>query len=136
MLRVLLGLAAAASGSPAYVYLCRSGLSPLWLRDDPWLLELLAAVLSLLAIALTVRSFREKRLRVVSTASALLAVLMTAGFLSYVHQTARAIPPRPSGLAAGTSAEDFTLDDQTGHPWTLSSARGHPVLLVFYRGFW
>ena len=33
-------------------------------------------------------------------------------------------------------APDFTLNDQDGKPFTLSSLRGSPVVLVFYRGYW
>lgn len=35
-------------------------------------------------------------------------------------------------LEAGTIAPDFTLEDQDGQPVTLSSFRGHPVILYFY----
>ena len=38
--------------------------------------------------------------------------------------------------AGGKSAPDFTLKDQDGHDFTLSSLRGNPVLLIFYRGDW
>jgi len=33
-------------------------------------------------------------------------------------------------------APDFTLNDQDGKPFTLSSLRGSPVVVVFYRGYW
>ena len=33
-------------------------------------------------------------------------------------------------------APDFTLNDQDGKPFTLSSLRGSRVVLVFYRGYW
>ena len=35
-------------------------------------------------------------------------------------------------LETGTTAPDFTLPDQDGHPVTLSSLRGRPVVLFFY----
>jgi peroxiredoxin Q/BCP len=35
-------------------------------------------------------------------------------------------------LAAGDAAPDFTLPDQHGEPVTLSSLRGHRVVLYFY----
>ncbi|MGZ7031292.1 MAG: redoxin domain-containing protein [Thermoanaerobaculia bacterium] len=38
--------------------------------------------------------------------------------------------------ATGQQAPDFTLTDQNGRAVTLSSARGHKVVLVFYRGYW
>jgi len=37
-------------------------------------------------------------------------------------------------LATGTSAPDFTLPDQSGHPVHLADLRGHNVVLVFYPG--
>ena len=45
--------------------------------------------------------------------------------------------PKPQiATAAGKPAPDFTLKDQDGHDFTLSSLRGSPVLLIFYRGYW
>jgi peroxiredoxin len=35
-------------------------------------------------------------------------------------------------IAEGTTAPDFTLPDQDGNDFTLSSARGKPVVLYFY----
>lgn len=44
---------------------------------------------------------------------------------------------RTSPIAVGEVAPDFTLEDQSGRKVTLSEARGkHPVVLVFYRGYW
>lgn len=43
-------------------------------------------------------------------------------------------PQTPSN--AGNPAPDFTLADQDGKPFTLSSLRGAPVVLIFYRGYW
>jgi len=39
-------------------------------------------------------------------------------------------------LAAGQLAPDFRLPDQDGKAIKLSAARGHKVVLVFYRGYW
>ena len=39
-------------------------------------------------------------------------------------------------LKVGQQAPDFMLGDQDGKAVTLSSARGHKVVLVFYRGYW
>ena len=45
--------------------------------------------------------------------------------------------PKAEGVAALTTAPDFTLTDHQGQPVTLSEARASgPVLLVFYRGHW
>jgi cytochrome oxidase Cu insertion factor (SCO1/SenC/PrrC family) len=43
-------------------------------------------------------------------------------------------PQIPSNV--GKPAPDFTLPDQDGKPFTLSSLRGAPVVLIFYRGYW
>ena len=37
-------------------------------------------------------------------------------------------------LPRGAEAPDFTIPDQNSTPWSLSSKRGEPVLLVFYPG--
>jgi cytochrome oxidase Cu insertion factor (SCO1/SenC/PrrC family) len=44
--------------------------------------------------------------------------------------------PRNSPVAVGEMAPDFTLEDQNNRKVTLSSARGRPTVLVFYRGNW
>jgi len=38
----------------------------------------------------------------------------------------------PVRLEAGQSAPDFTLPDQNGHPFTLSSTRGSKTIVYFY----
>jgi len=45
--------------------------------------------------------------------------------------------PKPQlPFASLEPAPDFTLNDQDGKPFTLSSLRGARVVLVFYRGYW
>jgi peroxiredoxin len=39
-------------------------------------------------------------------------------------------------LHVGNVAPDFRLMDQNSHIARLSAARGHKVVLVFYRGYW
>jgi cytochrome oxidase Cu insertion factor (SCO1/SenC/PrrC family) len=43
-----------------------------------------------------------------------------------------------AGITSATqqTATDFTLRDATGQDFTLSSQRGHKVVLYFYRGYW
>ena len=49
----------------------------------------------------------------------------------------KSILPKPqSSFASLQPAPDFTLNDQDGNPFTLSSLRGSRVVLVFYRGYW
>jgi cytochrome oxidase Cu insertion factor (SCO1/SenC/PrrC family) len=45
--------------------------------------------------------------------------------------------PKPQiESAAGQLAPDFTLLDQSGNEFRVSSLRGNRVLLIFYRGYW
>jgi cytochrome oxidase Cu insertion factor (SCO1/SenC/PrrC family) len=46
------------------------------------------------------------------------------------------LPAPQIASAAGKPAPDFKLLNQNGVPVHLASLRGHPVLLVFYRGYW
>ncbi len=47
------------------------------------------------------------------------------------------ILPKPqSSFTSLEPAPDFTLNDQDGKPFALSSLRGSRVVLVFYRGYW
>lgn len=45
-------------------------------------------------------------------------------------------PKAQVASAANNPAPDFTLPDALGKPFTLSSLRGHRVVLYFYRGYW
>ena len=44
--------------------------------------------------------------------------------------------PRTTPVQVGEMAPDFTLEDQNNQTVTLSSTRGMPTILVFYRGHW
>jgi cytochrome oxidase Cu insertion factor (SCO1/SenC/PrrC family) len=46
------------------------------------------------------------------------------------------LPKPQSSFTDLQLAPDFTLNDQDGKPFTLSSLRGSRVVLVFYRGYW
>jgi cytochrome oxidase Cu insertion factor (SCO1/SenC/PrrC family) len=64
-------------------------------------------------------------------------VLFAALALSAAGLASAAGSPRTSPVGVGDVAPDFTLQDQNGHPVSLSASRGrHPVVLVFYRGYW
>ena len=64
-------------------------------------------------------------------------VLLAALALSAAGLASAAEPTRTSPVGVGDAAPDFTLQDQNGHPVTLSASRGQrPVVLVFYRGYW
>jgi len=59
-------------------------------------------------------------------------------FLQVSNVIAQSNPyPKPQvPSAAGQISPDFTLKDQDGNNFRLSSQRGHWVLLYFYRGYW
>jgi cytochrome oxidase Cu insertion factor (SCO1/SenC/PrrC family) len=64
-------------------------------------------------------------------------VLFAALALSAAGLASAAGSPRTSPVGVGDAAPDFTLQDQNGHPVSLSASRGQrPVVLVFYRGYW
>ena len=65
---------------------------------------------------------------------ALLASLTLCAVGSAFAQHSYPKPQIPS--ASGQAAPDFTLPDQDGKPLKLSSLRGQPVLIYFYRGYW
>jgi cytochrome oxidase Cu insertion factor (SCO1/SenC/PrrC family) len=45
--------------------------------------------------------------------------------------------PKPQIVSAeGKAAPAFTLKDQEGKDFRLSSLRGKRVILIFYRGYW
>jgi hypothetical protein len=127
---------ALGSGVVPYSALSYAGAMPLWIRDHPWPMELVAIAATVATVALAVLAFRQRRARIAATASAVLGVFATAVFLFLIHRLTYDLPPPPAEIAVGTTAPDFTLPDESGHPVTLSSLRGHPVVLVFYRGFW
>lgn len=57
-----------------------------------------------------------------------LLVLIAAGLYVY--------PKAQIANATHQAAPDFTLRDAAGQDFTLSSQRGHKVVLYFYRGYW
>jgi|JI10StandDraft_1071094.scaffolds.fasta_scaffold525825_2 hypothetical protein len=127
---------ALASGIISYAALNSSGRIPAGLRDNPWPMELVAGVATLASLGLAVLAYRQRRVRAVATACAVLAAASTAVFLLVVHVASYRLPPSPAELAVGTPAPAFTLPDETGRPVALASLREHPTVLVFYRGFW
>jgi hypothetical protein len=133
---VMIAVIAVVFGVLPYALLSSAGMMPHTLRDNPWPLEIGAVVASLLAIALAVSAYMQKRVRAVATVGAALSVLSTAAFLLLVHVGSYGLPPPPKELAVGTAAPEFTLPDEAGNPIALASLRGHATVLVFYRGVW
>lgn len=63
----------------------------------------------------------------------LLAIVVIFGLLFW---RVTRVPKPQIASAQGQTAPDFTLKDQDDRDFTLSSLRGTPVLLIFYRGYW
>lgn len=133
---VLAVVVALATGMIPYLILTATAVIPASLRDNPWPMQVAAAIATAAAIYIAVLAFREKRLRAVATVGAALATLGTVGFFLFLHVATSALPPAPKEIAIGTQAPDFTLPDEQGRPVALASFQGHPTLLVFYRGAW
>jgi len=66
--------------------------------------------------------------------AASLAILAGSLFL-FVTLTSRLPEKRPS-VSVGQAAPDFTAREADGKNFTLSSLKGRPVLLKFFRGYW
>jgi cytochrome oxidase Cu insertion factor (SCO1/SenC/PrrC family) len=60
----------------------------------------------------------------------LLVVVAAVAFQLYVY------PKAQISSATHRPVPDFTLRDANGKDFTLSSQRGHKVVLYFYRGYW
>ncbi len=82
---------------------------------------------------------QRRRLLLVGGGSAVLVVAIVAVVLLLTHPwqsngmtDPNALNPAPNMLAKGTTAPDFTLSTVNGQQHTLSSLRGHPVILEFF----
>lgn len=74
--------------------------------------------------------FPTRRLRI-------LIAFLALALLSAVIILYKLPVPKPQiASAAGQTAPDFTLLDQSAQPFHLADQRGHKVLLIFYRGYW
>jgi hypothetical protein len=116
------------------------------LRHDPRLRGLLdAPILHLGAvgtgIGLSLIGMRQARQRthggrILAPVLAVLNVGFAGLFLWFLFVHTANLPEAARAPAVGTVAPDFALRDQADHEVRLSSLRGHPVVLLFYRGFW
>lgn len=129
-------IVALAFGIVSYAQLNSTGKISAGLRDNPWPMELVAILATVVSVGLAAIAYRQRRVRIIATLGAVLATASTALFIVIVHVASYRLPPPPAELAVGTAAPAFTLPDETGAPVTLASLREHPTLLVFYRGFW
>jgi hypothetical protein len=83
------------------------------------------------------RALRRAHRGVILAPLAALLNFAFAGFFSWwLFLYSFQLPPAAAAPAVGAVAPDFALMDEKGHPVTLSSFRGKPLVLLFYRGFW
>lgn len=127
---------ALAFGFIPYAALTYSGKIPPGLRDNPWPMEVIATLATVATLYLAAQAYRQKRLRIVATISAVVALLGLALFFQVVHVVSYQLPGAPKEIAVGVNAPDFELPDSQGKSFSLASKRGQPVLLVFHRGVW
>ena len=59
-----------------------------------------------------------------------------AGSLFLFFTLTSRLPEKVPGVTVGQPALDFTTRDADGNNFTLSSLKGRPVLLKFFRGGW
>jgi hypothetical protein len=114
------------------------------LRHDPRLRGLLDAPILHLGVVgtgiglslLGIRQARAHGGRILAPVLAVLNVGVAALFLWFLFVHTARLPEAARAPAIGAVAPDFSLRDQADHEVRLSSLRGHPVVLLFYRGFW
>jgi len=114
------------SGLPVYMALMDNA----WSRSTG--IPMFALMVTGVVAGLVMAARTPRRLvRVVAGVNVALLGLMLYGFFYMAR-----LPADPA-FASLTTAPDFTLPDEVGHPVSLSGelAKG-PVHLVFYRGHW
>lgn len=70
------------------------------------------------------------------TLAAAVASVALAGFGAWWIFGYSMYGPREEQPGVGDRFPDFTLPDSTGATFELASARGRPIVLLFYRGDW
>ncbi len=129
---IVLSLLAGAAGLPLYLALDGVGALPLDLRDAPWPLEVLAAVLALASMLTAARSPRG-RWRAAGVAAGLAAAAATLLFSHRVRASYR-LPPSSAAVRLGVRPPALDLRDDQGRPFSLEVLRGAPAVLVLFRG--
>lgn len=74
--------------------------------------------------------------RVLAPVLATLNLVLAGLFGWYLFVYSYQMPAAARAPAVGTAAPDFALRDDRGKEVRLSSLRGQPVVLIFYRGHW
>jgi peroxiredoxin len=130
---ILLACGAILAGLPAYLAADRLRLLPPSLRDRPWPLDAVVLVATLGAayagISITDRLGRRVALACAGAAAASLAILV-----SYAHGFAHELPGSSPEVSVGRPLPDLSLSDEHRNPVALDSLRGHPTVILFFRG--
>jgi hypothetical protein len=92
--------------------------------------------LAIVAFGAGLGLWRAARRPTVGTVVAALLCLAIAGFGSWWLFDYSMYGAREERPAVGERFPDFTLPDSRGGTFDLASARGRPILLLFYRGDW
>jgi cytochrome oxidase Cu insertion factor (SCO1/SenC/PrrC family) len=108
-----------------------------WITPDPVGVSILLAVALLGSFAglFLLRDLPAQLRRAMALAVAT-GVVNSGFYFYYVYFLSEALPLSSEAPTVGEEAVDFAIVAPDGREWRLSSFRGHPVLLVFFRGFW
>jgi hypothetical protein len=108
-----------------------------WLLDTP-LLNLVAVAVGICLTFVGARQAarRTHRGRILAPISAALSVGVGSFFVWFLFVETAKMPEGARAPGVGMTAPDFALRDQSNNEVQLSSLRGHPLVLLFYRGFW
>jgi peroxiredoxin Q/BCP len=107
-----------------------------WLEMPLLNLLLIAAGLALSGLGVYHAFARTHGGRVVAPLLAVVNLMLAGAFGWWLLVASYRIPPGAHAPAVGAVAPDFALPDERGNEVRLSSLRGKPVVLLFYRGFW
>lgn len=108
-----------------------------WLLDTPLLhLGAVAVGVGLSLIGVRQALQRTHRGRLLAPILATLNVGLAGVFLWFLFVHTGHMPEAARAPSVGAVAPDFALRDQGNNEVRLSSLRGRPIVLLFYRGFW
>jgi len=126
---LLFSAAAVLLGAPAYLALARFTSPPPAVLDRPWPLAVAVGVVTLAAARVAAR--KGSGSRVAHLGAAVVGVL---SLLALDVVSTRPLPASSPEVHLGLPLPDVRLTDEAGRAVPLSSLRGHPLVLVFYRG--
>jgi len=128
---LLAGVAGFFLGAPSYLFLEGwAGASPAFL-DRPWPLWLAQGFLALICIGVAVRAGGGATRRRIALGALGVTIASGAGLGVLAR---RSLPVASPEIAVGGLLPDLRVTDELGRSISLASLRGHPTVLVFYRG--